>query len=74
MGKRKPKENPPDIQPLLLTIPQVAALLGVHKSKVYSLIRCNGLPTVKLGERSERKVYKTSLEQWIKQQESCSDM
>jgi excisionase family DNA binding protein len=60
--------------PLLLTIPEVAALLGVHRSKVYTLIRRDGLPTVSLGKRGERKVYRTSLEQWIKQQESSFDV
>lgn len=70
MEKRNPEKKPAEVQPWLLTIPQVAALLGVHRSKVYSLIQRDGLPTVKLGERSERKVYRSSLEQWIKQQES----
>ena len=42
----KPK---PLVEPLFLTIPQVAAMLGLGRTKVYDLIRKEGLPTAKFG-------------------------
>lgn len=57
-----------EVQPLLLTITQVAALLNVGRSTVYELIRREGLPSVSLGGRNTR-VARASLEQWIAQRE-----
>ena len=70
MHKRKRAAVTTDVQPLLLTIPQVAALLNVGRSSVYDLIRREGLPTVSLGGRNTR-VRKTSLEKWIERREIC---
>jgi len=42
MHKRKEEKPQTDIQPLLLTIPQVAVVLGVHRSRVYTLIKRGG--------------------------------
>lgn len=61
-----------EVEPLLLTISQVAALLNIGRSSVYDLIRTKGLPTVSLGGRNTR-VRKTSLEVWIQQQEHQAD-
>ena len=36
------------LRPMLLTIPQVAELLGLGRTKVYELIAKEGLPSVKL--------------------------
>ena len=69
MHKRKEEKPPTDIQPLLLTIPQVAVVLGVHRSRVYTLIKRGGLPTVPLGGRGGTRVYRTSLQRWIEQLE-----
>jgi excisionase family DNA binding protein len=52
-----------EVQPLLLTIPQVATMLGLGRSKVYDLIEHEGLPTVKLG--TARRVPKQALEAWL---------
>jgi excisionase family DNA binding protein len=54
-----------EVQPLLLTIPQVAAMLGLGRSKVYDLIVHEGLPTVKLGTAG--RIPRQALEAWITQ-------
>jgi len=65
MGRRR---NPPTrVQPLLLTIPEVSLALGLGRTKVYELIRKEGLPTVKLGTAT--RVRLTSLQQWLEQRE-----
>jgi excisionase family DNA binding protein len=45
----KRKQTTAVVEPLLLTIPQVAAMLGLGRSKIYDLIRDEGLPTAKFG-------------------------
>ncbi len=51
------------IQPLLLSIPEVAVSLRLSRAKVYQLIAIEGLPVVHFG-RSVR-VYHASLQDWI---------
>ena len=63
MHKRKQAQT--NVEPLLLTIPQVSAMLGLGHSKVYDLIRFEGLPTVKFG--SAVRVPAEELKQWVKQ-------
>jgi len=63
------KKQPSTVQPLLLTIPQVATILGVCPATVYNLIYKEGLPTVRL--RGAVRVHPESLQAWIKQQESA---
>jgi excisionase family DNA binding protein len=53
--------------PLLLSIPDVAASLGLGRSKVYELIAKEGLPVVRFG-RSVR-VSVASLQKWVEQRE-----
>ena len=53
------------LRPMLLTIPQVAELLGLGRTKVYELIAKEGLPSVKL--QSALRVPVDELEQWVKQ-------
>ena len=55
----------------LLTIAQVAALLCVHRTKVYDLINHRGLPVMKLGNRSTR-INAVKLQQWLEQQEQTA--
>jgi excisionase family DNA binding protein len=55
------------IQPMLLTIPQVAACLGLGRSKVYELMAVEGLPFIKLG--SATRVSVVSLQKWVEQRE-----
>jgi len=51
------------IRPMLLTIPQVAELLSLGRTKVYELIAKEGLPSVKL--QSALRVPADELEQWV---------
>ena len=72
----KRKETPTSgatqpLQPLLLSIPEVAALLGVRRTRVYTLIRREGLPSVSLGGRGGLRVVRASLELWIQSRETC---
>jgi len=55
----------------LLTIAQVAALLCVHRTKVYDLINHHGLPMMKLGRRSTR-INAVKLQQWLEQREQIA--
>ena len=55
------------LQPLLLTVPQVAFALGLGRTKVYELIANEGLPCVKFG--TARRVPLISLQRWIEQRE-----
>ena len=50
------------LQPLL-TIPKVAALLGVSRPTVYTLIDTEGLPVMKLGKSV--RVDPAALKQWL---------
>jgi excisionase family DNA binding protein len=61
----KRKQPITTVEPLLLTIPQVSALLCLGRSKVYNLIRDEGLPTVKFGTAT--RVPAEELKQWVKQ-------
>ena len=62
MHKRKQAQT--TVEPLLLTIPQVAAMLGLGRSKVYDLIREEGLPTAKFG--TAVRVPAEELKVWLK--------
>ena len=53
--------------PLLLSIPDVAASLGLGRSKIYELIAKEGLPVIRFG-RSVR-VSALSLQKWVEQRE-----
>jgi excisionase family DNA binding protein len=64
MGRRKRLST---VQPLLLTIPDVAIRLGVCRATVYNLISCESLPYVMLG--GARRVHPDSLEKWLRQRE-----
>jgi excisionase family DNA binding protein len=54
----------------LLTIPEVARILNIGRTKVYGLIKTDGLPVVRVGEATRVSV--TSLERWIEQHEHAS--
>jgi excisionase family DNA binding protein len=54
-------------QPLLLNIPQVMQLLGLSRSKIYKLIRSEGLPVVRFGRAV--RISPIALQQWINQRE-----
>jgi excisionase family DNA binding protein len=52
---------------LLLTIPEVAAQIGVTRGTVYNLISAGAFPTVDigLGGRPKTRVAKADLDAWI---------
>ena len=64
MGRQK---NHTVMQPLLLTIPDVAVHLGVCRQTVYNLIYREGLPSILVGRL--RRVHPDSLGAWLKQRE-----
>ncbi|MFL5664681.1 MAG: helix-turn-helix domain-containing protein [Ktedonobacteraceae bacterium] len=53
--------------PLLLSVPEVAKILGLGRTKVYELIASEGLPVVRFGRAVRVSV--VSLQQWIEQRE-----
>lgn len=57
-------------QPLLLTIPQVCKALGLGRTKVYDLIRVEGLPVVRFGKAV--RVSPDSLQRWLVSREQQS--
>ncbi len=66
-------EAPALVQPAqlqLLAIPEVARILCIGRTKVYSLIKTDGLPTVKVG--SATRVSVVALQRWIEQHERAS--
>ena len=64
------KQNEPSLQPLLLTVPQVAKRLGLSRAMIYVLINREGLPVIRLGRAVRISV--TSLQKWIEQHEQSS--
>ena len=53
------------LQPLLLSIPEAAAVLRLSRAKVYQLIDVEGLPIVRFGRAV--RVPHSSLQLWIEQ-------
>ncbi len=74
MHKRKTPSTTimPEIQPLLLTIPQAAEMLGIGKDMVYDFIKRGSLPAINLAEPGARPKLRISLavlQLWITQRE-----
>lgn len=40
-----------DQLPLMLSVPEVAAVLGISRAGAYELVRAEGFPTLKIGSR-----------------------
>ncbi len=55
------------VQPLLLTIAQVAQSLKLGRTKVYELIATEGLPVVRFGRAI--RVSSASLKRWVETRE-----
>jgi excisionase family DNA binding protein len=60
----KRRQHATTIEPLLLTIPQVSAMLGLGRSKIYDLIREEGLPTARFG--TAIRVPAEELKEWVR--------
>jgi excisionase family DNA binding protein len=59
------------VQPVVLTITQVAKALGLSRGKVYQLIRQENLPVIPFGRTM--RVLPASLDQWLKERETISE-
>ena len=55
-----------DELPLMLSVPEVAAVLGISRAGAYELVRSNGFPTLKIGNRIV--VPKEKFIEWIDNQ------
>lgn len=55
------------VQPLLLSIADVAIQMGVCRQTVYNFIYREGLPSIRVG--SMRRVHPESLHAWLKERE-----
>lgn len=64
MAKRKRETV---IQPLLLSIPEVAKSLSLSRAMVYKLIDTEGLPVVRFGRAVRVRVI--ALQQWVDQRD-----
>lgn len=51
---------------LTLTVPEAAELIGVSKSKMYEIVRIEGFPCIRFGNRI--LISATKLEEWIEEQ------
>jgi len=57
----------PTVQPLLLSVADVAVQLGVCRQTVYTFIYREGLPSILVGRI--RRVHPDSLEGWLRERE-----
>ena len=48
---KKVKYTSYDELPLMLSVPEVAAVLGISRAGAYELVRSRGFPTLKIGSR-----------------------
>ena len=55
------------LQPLLLSIPEVASSLGLSRAKVYELITKERLPVIHFGRAV--RVSAASLQKWVEERE-----
>ena len=57
-----------DELPLMLSVPEVASVLGISRAGAYELVRNNGFPTLKIGSRIV--VPKEKFIEWIDEKTS----
>ena len=57
--------NQPVVMQKLLTVADVATILGLSRVKVYDLIKTDGLPTLKI--KGARRIQPGKLKTWIEQ-------
>ncbi len=55
-----------DELPLMLSVPEVAAVLGISRAGAYELVRSDGFPTLKIGSRIV--VSKEKFIEWVNAQ------
>jgi excisionase family DNA binding protein len=61
------QKTPTNILPQYLSIPEVAILLGLGRTKVYDLIKHEGLPVAQFGDL--KRVPLAKLQRWLEQRE-----
>jgi excisionase family DNA binding protein len=61
------EQNELTLQPMLLTVPQVAKKLGLSRTTVYVLINREGLPVVRFGRAV--RISAPSLQKWVEERE-----
>ena len=59
-----------DELPLMLSVPEVAAVLGISRAGAYELVRNDGFPALKIGSRIV--VPKDKLIAWVDEKTSAS--
>ena len=60
-----------DELPLMLSVPEVAAVLGISRAGAYELVRSDGFPTLKIGSRIV--VPKEKFIEWVNAQTVGND-
>lgn len=58
------EENPPGSDPLLLSVPEVARLLGVGRTTAFALIRSREIESLKIGTR--RLIPREAVEAYVR--------
>ena len=56
--------------PLMLTLPEMAAALGISRAGAYELVRTEGFPALKIGSRIV--IPKDELQEWVKRNTGVS--
>ena len=54
------------IERLTMTIPEAAQVLGISKSRMYTLARSEGFPLISVGRR--QLISRKGLERWVEKQ------
>ena len=57
-----------DDLPLMLSVPEVASVLGISRASAYDLVRSDGFPVIRIGKRVV--IPKENLVEWINKQVS----
>ena len=57
--------------PLMLSVPEMAATLGISRAGAYELVRTEGFPALKIGSRIV--IPKDELREWVKQNTGKKD-
>ena len=56
--------------PLMLSVPEMAAALGISRAGAYELVRTEGFPSLKIGSRIV--IPKDELQEWVKRNTGVS--
>ena len=56
--------------PLMLSVPEMAAALGISRAGAYELVRTEGFPALKIGSRIV--IPKDELQEWVKRNTGVS--